>query len=438
MDTDQLLILLAFAGFGALFLVVIILGTYMERKQRLARQQIALELGFQPMPGPQKDLYDILLFGGSPTYRTEWRSGFVKRGFDYALYMVDVWQHSRKHSNRLGENAVILTSPLLNLPGFVASPSAGGSSMMSDSMRGMAFAVLGKLVQAFSSWDRIRFYDHPEFDNCYLVVGGEERAVQDRFTGPAMDFLARTGTYAIRAQGSQMMVSRHSSQKNATTLSREDTLDLVNATVALFEHFQGSSAAGIPASVQAGEGAYPQQAEAVFPASRANVLPRGRSTRRTVSQAIAGAFIVIVGLVCFYFLGGQTVLACQRAAANQVTCTLRTTLFGLVTVREKPEISLLGAHVEESCDSDGCTYSVILDTGQGPVSMTGYSSSGSRSKQETVQEINSFLRAGETSLSIRENNIVGLGISIVLFLTGIAILAAAGVDLLDLTGVMKG
>lgn len=47
--------------------------------------------------------------------------------------------------------------------------------------------------------------------------------------------------------------------------------------------------------------------------------------------------------------------------------------------------------MRESCDDDGCTYRVELDSARGSMGLTSYYSSGYRSKEALAEQINAYI-----------------------------------------------
>ena len=142
-----------------------------------------------------------------------------------------------------------------------------------------------------------------------------------------------------------------------------------------------------------------------------------------IKSMLYGILIAGVGWVIIYVFGQVSMLQCARPESSQVVCVKQVTLLGLMPMREETIMDVQGAWIDESCDDDGCTYRVVLDTGQGDVPLTVYYSSGWRSKQETAAQINAYVGGGGGGeLEVRE----GIGIVAALF-GGIFMIVGAGV-----------
>lgn len=145
-----------------------------------------------------------------------------------------------------------------------------------------------------------------------------------------------------------------------------------------------------------------------------------------IKSLLFGLIFAGMGAVAMIVFGQVSVLRCTYPEPSHLACVKEVKWLGLVPVGEEIISDVRGAWVDESCDSDGCTYRVELSTGQGDLPLTAYYSSGERSKSEAAAEINAYVAEGEgEALEIREGSgllggliggifiVVGLGIAVV-------------------------
>jgi hypothetical protein len=102
------------------------------------------------------------------------------------------------------------------------------------------------------------------------------------------------------------------------------------------------------------------------------------------------------------FLAGQTsALECARPAGGTPNCILRITWMEMFTMREHQLTGLRSASLDENCDDEGCTYRIYLDAQGGGRPMTSAYSSGTISKNATIQKINQFaVNPNQTELAV--------------------------------------
>ena len=93
---------------------------------------------------------------------------------------------------------------------------------------------------------------------------------------------------------------------------------------------------------------------------------------RIVSAVIFGIIFSACGCLMGYFFGQQTTLNCLWVEPMQIECNMKKSWLGLVPLGEESVRGLEGAMVDESCDEDGCTYRVELDTADGIVPLTSF------------------------------------------------------------------
>jgi hypothetical protein len=135
---------------------------------------------------------------------------------------------------------------------------------------------------------------------------------------------------------------------------------------------------------------------------------------------IFGLSFLIGGVAMLLTLGQTTRLVCERELSGRPECRFERSLLGL-PLRDEPLEALQGARVTSYVDDEGDRlYKVMLVTGGGEIPLTNYSSSGSRGKQRTADEINAFVQdPGQTSLEVKKGGIVGVAASAIFFLVGL-------------------
>ena len=130
-----------------------------------------------------------------------------------------------------------------------------------------------------------------------------------------------------------------------------------------------------------------------------------------------------VGLLLSYLLGIVTTLECSRLEGGQA-CNLRNSWMGLVTLTDRPLRQMHSAWVEESCDDDGCTYRVALETDQGKLPLGSAYSSGSVSKQELADRVNAFVKdASISQVKIQAGGGLWIIIPLIFIAIGVGLIA---------------
>lgn len=141
--------------------------------------------------------------------------------------------------------------------------------------------------------------------------------------------------------------------------------------------------------------------------------------RHMLSSIFWGFFVSALGLVFLYFFGQIVTLDCSRAEGRPVTCVKESRFLGVLDLGEEGMGEVRGAFVDESCDDEGCTFRVVLETSRGTKPLTSYRSSGYRDKQEVADKINQFVNTpAEQALNLKVS--AGfLGILIPLIFVGV-------------------
>lgn len=137
-------------------------------------------------------------------------------------------------------------------------------------------------------------------------------------------------------------------------------------------------------------------------------------------SALIGFVISALGFVFLYVFGQAVTLACERTETGRISCVKTSVLLSVLKVDQKPVESLEMAWVSESCDEDGCTYRVELDTARGTIPMTIYRSSGYRSKENMANQINAFLRSpDQPKLEVKASTgIIGILMPVIAIVAG--------------------
>lgn len=129
--------------------------------------------------------------------------------------------------------------------------------------------------------------------------------------------------------------------------------------------------------------------------------------------AVLGVLFIVMSGGMLYGFGQTTDLQCERNISGSMQCRLARSLLG-IALRDSPLEALQGAYVSESRDSDGdITYRVMLETGDGDVPLTTYTSSGYGKKGSVADEINRFVEGRDPTLTVRQGGMLGIVISTV-------------------------
>jgi len=128
-----------------------------------------------------------------------------------------------------------------------------------------------------------------------------------------------------------------------------------------------------------------------------------------------------IGLLMAYLLGRVTTLECSRQLALP-QCNLHTTWMGLVDLSDRPLRQLYVAQVEESCDDEGCTYRVAIETDQGRLPLDSAYVSDYADRVEKVDAINAFIANPEQrDLSVQDGGGWWMFFPLVFIILGVSI-----------------
>lgn len=144
------------------------------------------------------------------------------------------------------------------------------------------------------------------------------------------------------------------------------------------------------------------------------------------NNILFGLFFMGMGSIFLFAFWEVSLLECRRVTSDQVNCQLKHTLMRLVPLSTRDVDRVASAQVDESCDSDGCTYRVTLNTDNGPVGLTPFYSSGYEPKQSAAREINQQLANNQQGeFTIRAGGTDGMtcfaGIPMLFFMIGFVI-----------------
>ncbi len=142
-----------------------------------------------------------------------------------------------------------------------------------------------------------------------------------------------------------------------------------------------------------------------------------------IPHLLLSVIFVGVGLLFSYLLGVVTTLECTRAGTAQ-SCHLQNSWLGLVTLNDRQLEAVHEAWVEESCDDDGCTYRVALQTSQGQLPLGSAYSSGEASKQEKARLVNAYVKDPSiASLKVQEGGGFWMVIPLIFVVVGVWLVA---------------
>ena len=123
---------------------------------------------------------------------------------------------------------------------------------------------------------------------------------------------------------------------------------------------------------------------------------------------LLGFVFTVVGALVLLIGAHRTNLVCQPGAPTEVNCTIQSDWMGYFPQPPRTVVNVQQAVVDESCDSDGCTYRVELNTPFYSEPVTNVFSSGYNGKLQAANQVNAYLQSGTTTpLELRLS--LGLG-----------------------------
>lgn len=116
---------------------------------------------------------------------------------------------------------------------------------------------------------------------------------------------------------------------------------------------------------------------------------------KVISSILWGLFFSGIGLVTMFFITRTVHLTCERPPESAVSCVLDATFFNLIDLEHKGLRNVSAADIQQRYDEDDgeYTYRVVLQTNQGIVPLVVPYSSGLRTKEQQVAEINAFIQS---------------------------------------------
>jgi len=147
------------------------------------------------------------------------------------------------------------------------------------------------------------------------------------------------------------------------------------------------------------------------PADEMNIISRLTKNPDFKITLGLGFLFFVSGLTVMLFVGSKNTLSCDRSLAPAGACTLRVEKALTGKEQQIPIPQLKGAYVDESTDSDGTTYRVVLQTARGEIPFTSYYSSGYSGKKNTVDKIIAFLQdENQAVLSVKTDSRIWVAI----------------------------
>jgi hypothetical protein len=147
------------------------------------------------------------------------------------------------------------------------------------------------------------------------------------------------------------------------------------------------------------------------------------SIKQILKASSTGIIIVAAGILPSYIFSRTTTLTCERGQKDQINCVKSENIYGIINFKDEQIPSLENAWVSEDCDYETCTYQVVLHAARGNFPLTSYTSSGTRSKEEIVDQINTFIHSSsEPTLEIETSlGVIGFMLPIVFASFGLLI-----------------
>lgn len=117
---------------------------------------------------------------------------------------------------------------------------------------------------------------------------------------------------------------------------------------------------------------------------------RRTSSNSPIGSILFGLAFMAGGIFSIFIFSQIGEISCTRLETSALTCTQTKKLFGLVTMSEIQLPTLQGAHLSESCDEDGCSYRVDLETTEGTVPLVNYYMGGIGAYKQQTDKANTF------------------------------------------------
>ncbi len=185
--------------FVALFVGIIALGSYQEKKRREALEQVAVRLGMQfsaqSVEGIPSRLnqsgFELFQRGRGRRYHN-WMSKRLIDGTEIALFDYQYTSGSGKNRSTYRMSVFSAYQEDLHLPSFRLHPEN---------------AFFHGIAKAFGMKD-INFESHPKFSRSYLLRGQDEDQIRMRFHPAILSFLEDHINYAVEGSGAHLILWR--------------------------------------------------------------------------------------------------------------------------------------------------------------------------------------------------------------------------------------
>ncbi|MFO7678786.1 MAG: hypothetical protein R6X34_01935 [Chloroflexota bacterium] len=115
---------------------------------------------------------------------------------------------------------------------------------------------------------------------------------------------------------------------------------------------------------------------------------RRASSNSPLGSILFGLIFMAGGIFMTFVFSQTSELSCTRLEPSELTCKRTIKLFGLVRLREEDLPTLQSASLSESCDEDGCSYRVELETTEGVVPLAGYYTGGIGAYDQQTKKVN--------------------------------------------------
>jgi hypothetical protein len=123
---------------------------------------------------------------------------------------------------------------------------------------------------------------------------------------------------------------------------------------------------------------------------------RGLASSRSLLIIFLAALIVIALGVYVAVLGPRQVIRCERVAEDTVDCTVRQSLFNLITLDEFNIPGVLAANLDQQCDgAEDCVYALQMYGNNGFVQVSRSYVRDLTLRQKLADTINEFLQNPE-------------------------------------------
>jgi hypothetical protein len=139
---------------------------------------------------------------------------------------------------------------------------------------------------------------------------------------------------------------------------------------------------------------------------------------------IIGAAFILFGLPLLYFLGQDSRLECSRT--DSVHCSIVVRWMGLAVTSTHEIVQPKTAWVDRTCDTQGCTYRVMIASAQGDVPLTDSYFSDDLAIYANAKQINTYIAGDQLSnLTLQTSDQLWIILPLVFVVLGVLILLLA-------------